>query len=101
MRNETKATKIPRSVKLAVYARDHGCCVICGCPGLPEAHIVKRSQGGKGVEQNIVTLCRQCHRELDEGRDRKTYLKMVIDYISELYPGWSKEQVIYKKGDYK
>ena len=87
MRAETKATSIPRSVKLAVYARDHGCCVICGCPGLPEAHIVKRSQGGKGVEQNIVTLCRTCHRELDEGRDRKTYLQMVIDYISDLYPG--------------
>ena len=98
MRRETKATAIPASVKRAVWCRDRGECVICSCPGEPNAHIVRRSQGGRGIEQNIVTLCRRCHREMDEGRHAKIYKEMVIKYISDLYPGWSEESVKYHKG---
>ena len=104
MRRETKATRataIPRSVKLAVWHRDRESCVLCGHP-VPEgcacAHIVRRSQGGRGIEQNIVTLCCRCHRELDGGILAKFYKKMVIQYISDLYPGWSEESVKYHKG---
>ena len=56
MRAETKATSIPPEVKKAVYIRDNGFCVLCGSPyGDPVAHVVRRSQGGKGIERNIVT----------------------------------------------
>ena len=49
MRAETKATSIPPEVKKAVYIRDNGFCVLCGSPyGDPVAHVVRRSQGGKG-----------------------------------------------------
>ena len=99
MRNETKATKIPRAVKLAVWSRDGYCCVNCGAPGLPEAHIVRRSQGGLGIEKNVVTLCRICHREMDEGRDSKIVQDRVIKHIKQFYPDWDRNQCIYKKGD--
>lgn len=101
IRAETKATAIPRSVKLAVWLRDRESCVLCRQPVPVEcacAHIVRRSQGGKGVEQNIVTLCDRCHRETDEGKHAKENMREIIKYIRGLYPDWSKEKVIYKKG---
>ena len=99
MRKETKATMIPESVKLAVLLRDKGECVICSCPGFPNAHIVRRSQGGRGIEQNIVTLCAKCHREMDEGKQAQIYKSMVIKYIRGVYPGWTEESVKYHKED--
>jgi len=101
MRKETKSTQIPPSVRLAVWLRDGRECVLCG-KAVPvecgNAHIVRRSQGGKGVEQNIVTLCPECHREHDEGKDAKILQAQVIKYIKTLYPGWSRESVTYHKG---
>ncbi len=75
MHKMTKATSIPKSVKEAVYERDGGRCILCGCNnGEPVAHVIRRSQGGRGIEQNIVTLCPSCH-----------------------YPGWTRENMIYRK----
>lgn len=101
MRAETKATAISPSVKWAVWYRDNGECVLCGRPVdvyHANAHIVRRSQGGKGVEQNIVTLCDLHHRETDEGKNAKENMREIIKYISDLYPGWSREKVTYHKG---
>lgn len=101
MRKETKATAIPRSVKMAVWLRDRGECVLCGTL-LPvtcaNAHIVRRSQGGRGIEKNIVTLCPTCHRETDEGRFAKINQQNLRTYIREFYPDWTEEQVKYHKG---
>lgn len=101
MRNETKATAIPASVKRIVWQRDGKQCIRChryapmawAC-----AHVVRRSQGGMGVEENIVTLCPTCHREADEGRDAKEIQTQIQDYISRRYAGWSREAVTYRKG---
>ena len=36
MHKRTKALAISKAVKAAVYARDGGCCVLCGSPyGIP------------------------------------------------------------------
>lgn len=98
MHKLTIATAIPKSVKGSVYARDNGCCIICGAPGMPNAHIVRRSRGGRGIEQNIVTLCPSCHREFDEGKNREAYEVRIIAYIKGFYPDWSREDMIYRKG---
>lgn len=96
-----KALAISQKTKRIVYDRDEGMCVICGRPGLPEAHYIPRSKGGLGIEQNIVTMCRDCHRDMDQG-DKKTTDKLhhtVRDYLSKHYEGWSEENLIYKKGE--
>ena len=49
MHRQTKATMIPVAVKRAVFARDNGHCIICGAPGDPVCHVVRRSQGGRGI----------------------------------------------------
>jgi len=103
MRKMTKATKISAAVKKAVHARDGGLCVICKRPGDPVAHVVRRSQGGRGIEKNVVTLCPWCHRSFDEGRPefRRHAYVTIVAHLKGFYPDWSREDMIYRKGDQK
>lgn len=105
---QTKVTSIPTSVKDAVFRRDNGACIICGAPGAPVCHCVRRSQGEMGIEQNIVTLCNECHYAHDEGlfmsrlrpigfetqQDVQEYVKL---YLKGIYPGWTEDSVTYHK----
>ena len=94
----TKALAISRKVKQIVYERDAGCCILCGSPsGLPEAHYIPRSRSGLGIRQNIVTLCRDCHRRLDQTSERSNLLGMVRDHLDRWYPGFADEDRVYKK----
>lgn len=92
---ETQFTDIDRKVKEEVHERDHYCCVVCGKQGLPNSHIIRRSQGGLGIKENIVTHCLRCHTKYDSGDiEVRTVTK---DYIRKLYPDFSDEQRRYKK----
>lgn len=97
MHKMTKSTMIPLFVKRAVRDRDDGRCIVCGAPGDPCCHVVRRSQGGRGIEQNIVTLCPHCHREFDEGPLHDTYYVRIVAYLKGFYPNWNREDMIYRK----
>lgn len=98
MNKRTKALAISKKVKEAVYKRDGGVCVLCGSrTGEPVAHIIRRSQGGLGIEKNIVTLCPCCHREFDEGKNREQIYVRLVAYIKGFYPEWNKKDMIYRK----
>ena len=112
MHRQTKATSIPARVKAAVALRDSAngpaTCIICGAPGGPHCHVVRRAQGGMGVERNVVTLCGMCHYAFDEGLylDRLNPLGLytqadvearVMDYIKSHYPDWTEGSVTYRK----
>lgn len=95
----TKACEIKPKVREAVEERDNHCCVFCGSPNARgEAHIVRRSQGGLGIEQNLLTVCRYCHRQFDEGHDRELYMNRAVNYMKEHYPDWNIGDLVYKKG---
>jgi 5-methylcytosine-specific restriction endonuclease McrA len=109
MRNETRNTAIPAKVKQAVAIRDEvdgwPCCLICGTPAPPSAytafscaHYIPRSAGGKGVEENVITLCPRCHSMYDQGIDRRTTAEYLENYLKSKYPNWNKENLTYKKG---
>lgn len=108
MHKETKATSIPKEVKKSVFARDSGRCIICGKPGMPHCHVIRRSAGGRGIEQNIVTLCDRCHFAFDEGlhmksmehlgfHSRQEIKEFIYSYMEHFYPGWTPESGIYHK----
>lgn len=96
-----KALDISPAVRGAVYERDEGLCVYCKMPGNPEAHFIPRSRGGLGIEQNILTLCRDCHNKYDFGRrlEREGMREYFRAYLEIKYPDWDESKLTYKKGE--
>lgn len=96
----TKAMQIPKSVKYKVWERDNHRClncykyvpVDCAC-----CHFVARSQGGLGIEQNILTLCPDCHRIFDNSDQRQTLKPIFETYLKSKYEDWNINDLIYKK----
>lgn len=98
MNKQTKATSIPPAVKKAVWERDNKHCIICGSPeAAPVAHYIRRSQGGKGIEENIVTLCAACHREADEGPRHVALMGFIRGYLKTKYPGWNEDLLKFSR----
>lgn len=100
MSKRSKATDIPRKVKERVWERDGGQCIICHSPyAMPNAHYIRRSQGGLGIEQNVVTLCLDCHNRFDNGDKREEFGNIIRDYLKSQYPGWDEKELVYRKWD--
>lgn len=94
----SKACEIPNEVRQRVLERDDYKCIICGKSGFPNAHYIRRSQGGLGIEQNVVTLCRICHSAYDDGFCRDSFGKIIHDYLeAKYYPNWNEKDLIYDK----
>lgn len=105
MHKRTKACAIPQSVKEKVWERDQHHCVVCGSPNaFPNAHILSRAKGGKGVETNIVTLCgyagNDCHRRYDNGSKEEHDMidNIIARYMKGIYgENWCKEDQRWNK----
>ena len=98
MHEMTKHTAIPPKVKRKVWDRDGHCCILCGNPrAYANAHYIRRSQGGKGIDQNIVTLCPQCHSDYDNGSKRIEYGEIIRDYLKGCYKNWNEKDLVYDK----
>jgi 5-methylcytosine-specific restriction endonuclease McrA len=104
----TKALGIEKKVKEAVAERDsfdgHPCCLLCGTPAPVDkplafscCHYISRSQGGLGVEENIVTLCPRCHMRYDQSTDREQIRAFLRRHLQEHYPHWDENKLTYTK----
>lgn len=95
----TKATEISMDVKKKVWERDNHSCIYC-MRYLPinfaNSHFIKRSQGGLGIEQNVVTACAKCHWKYDTYDHQKMY-DYTYKYLLSKYPGLRIEDLVYKK----
>lgn len=97
MNKRTKALQIPQSVKEKVWERDGG-CVYCGSHNAaPVAHYIARSHGGLGIEENILTLCGECHRRYDQTTKRRDMKEFFREYLKSKYPEWDEKNLIYKR----
>lgn len=108
MHTRTKAIGITIRVKEEVADRDsfdgHPCCILCGLPAptnnrlaFSNAHYINRAQGGLGVEENVLTLCPDCHYRYDQTTDREMLQPFFGRYLKEHYPGWDESKIVYKK----
>jgi 5-methylcytosine-specific restriction endonuclease McrA len=95
-----KACDISAQVKDRVWARDGHQCIICHSVfAFPNSHFIRRSKGGLGIEENVVTMCLVCHQMYDQGIDRKAMEKRVESYLKSKYPNWDKKKLVYRKGE--
>ena len=97
MSKRSKATSISAKTKKIVWDRDGGRCIFCRSPyASPEAHVMSRAYGGRGIPQNVVTVCFDCHRRMDQTSDREEYLAKAKAYLECFYGSWDESKVKYK-----
>ena len=66
--------------------------------GIPNAHLVKRSQNGLGIEENVFCACPKCHNEEDNGKNSKELEAKAERYLKKYYgKNWSRDKLVYKK----
>ena len=98
---QTKETEISTYVKEAVWYRDKKECIFCHKKVgvfFANAHLVPRSAGGLGIEENLFTACDDCHREQDNGLKSKQYTDYAEQYLKSCYgPTWDKHNLVYSK----
>ena len=90
---------IPKKVKEKVWERDGHRCVGCGRWAPADwacAHYIARSQGGLGIEKNILTLCPECHYSYDNGVERRELKEVYGEYLKRFYGDL--EGLTYRKG---
>lgn len=100
MSKRSKACEISQKVKKVVWERDNRCCIICGKLGSPNSHYISRAKGGLGIEQNIVTMCMDCHNAYDNGNNKEfkdQIRKRTKEYLQSQYEDWNEKELIYKK----
>lgn len=110
MSKRSKSCEFDKNTKQTIYERDNG-CIFCQMwyhmPSRPVyeqtildfAHIINRSQGGLGIEQNGVCACRYHHNLLDNGNKglRPEMLSIIKSYMQRHYPDWENVTLVYKK----
>ncbi len=96
----TKATEIPKLVKMIVWERDNCKCIFCGKYvewNFANSHYIKRSHNGLGIEQNIMTNCDRCHKLFEESTYREKMKDYAKGYLMTKYETWNEEMLVYKK----
>ena len=100
MHDQTKATAISRKDRAIIHERDGRQCINCRRPDRIElAHYIRRSQGGLGIPENVVSLCKKCHEAYDSAKTKvlKEYHQSRIKrHLDKHYPGFSDEDRVYK-----
>lgn len=113
MHKRTKATKFSKATIQRIFERDED-CVFCKLGYSIEGassyelqiydpvHIVNKSQGGLGIEENGVKGCRYHHHLLDNGnqglrQQMKGDLKI---YMKSLYHDWNEKNLVYEKNEF-
>ena len=96
----SKACQISEKTKEKVWNRDDRRCIFCGkyVPiDCANAHYIKRSQGGLGIEENIFTACWRCHWEEDFGKEQLERREYVKKHLKSKYEGWNEKDLYYNK----
>lgn len=100
----TKALDFSPKVREKIKARDADGgtprCIFCGSAQMLQiAHVVNKSQGGMGIEENGVVACIKCHERMDNGKGGEIMRELACEYLKSKYPMWCKEDLVYSKID--
>lgn len=96
----TKKLGITKKTKMIVWERDNHRCIFCGklVPwNNANSHFIKRSQGGLGIERNILTNCEECHHKFDDTPEREVLWEYAERYLMSKYKDFNIDSLTYKK----
>ena len=110
MTKRTKSLQFSKATKQQIFERDEQ-CIFCKqgfhrhstdpfAYLIPDImHIINKSQGGLGIIENGALGCRYHHSLLDNGAKglREEMFEIIEDYMRGLYPGWNRENLVFKK----
>lgn len=110
MHKRTKQLQFSKKTKQRILERDED-CVFCkmgysieGAGSLAlqikdPMHVVNKSQGGLGIEENGALGCRFHHSLLDNGNKglRQQMQQDLETYMKSQYDGWNREMLVYSK----
>lgn len=110
MHKRTKQLRFSKLTIQKIFNRDED-CVFCKMGYSTEGahtfdlttfdpmHIVNKSQGGLGIEENGAKGCRFHHNLLDNGNKglRQQMQQDLETYMKSYYHDWNKSKLIYSK----
>lgn len=110
MHKRTKLLKFSKETIEKIVERDED-CVFCKMGYSTEGadafslqikdpmHIINKSQGGLGIEENGALGCRYHHHLLDNGNQglRQQMQSDLETYMKSYYHDWNKSKLIYSK----
>lgn len=94
----SKALQITPEVREIVKERDGQMCILCPSKADDFAHIIEKSAGGLGIEENVASLCRTCHTKYDRYINREWYENKIAEYMNNQYENWQNINRVYQKG---
>lgn len=107
----SRACEFSASARIKIYNRQRNECLFCLMNyemqkaepyelSIHEImHVVPRSHGGLGIEQNGVMGCKYHHMMMDNGSDghREEMLEICREYLKRCYPDYDFNQATYTK----
>jgi hypothetical protein len=110
MHKRTKATQFSKATKIKIFERDED-CVFCKLGYSTDGahdfdlttydpmHIINKSQGGLGIEENGAKGCRYHHNLMDNGNQglREQMQEDLEIYMKSYYHDWNKKNLVYSK----
>lgn len=97
----TIACDISPRTRERVLGRDAKSCILCGSTyPLEIAHYIGRAQGGLGIPENLVTLCKKCHSDYDNSDKREMMKPEIEAYLEGWYGEIDKSKLVYNKYDW-
>jgi hypothetical protein len=79
---------------------DRDCCRLCqATDDLEEHHLIPRRKGGSDRDENLVTLCRPCHRTIEEIYDEGVWQRLNCQRESVVSHDWHASLQVILEGD--
>ena len=73
-----QSSRLDENLRIATLMRDLYKCTQCNKKGNLDAHhIIWKEHGGKNTIENLITLCKQCHKKIHKGK-----LKLNVEGVS-------------------
>ena len=73
-----QSNRLDENLRIATLMRDGYQCTQCNKKGNLDAHhIIWKEHGGKDTIENLITLCKQCHKKVHKGK-----LKLNVEGVS-------------------